>query len=154
MNIFLAELHINTYLIVINFWVSSKILNVMSIYTIRAIMTLSIRTPNSLIFLNIKLIISRKKMNHFYFYFRLSMSKCTELFILAFYIFTCISFTKFWFISARVIDLLNFIMWKMAKLIVTIFLRTYFMTISIKISPSSICLVMIIDAGLPFMKIV
>lgn len=77
-------------------------------------------------------------MDHLYFYFSLSVSKSTKLFIIASYIFITVGFTKFRLITTRVINLLYFIVRKSAFFIVTIRFRTKLMAISMKVSSSTI----------------
>lgn len=125
----------------------------MSINTTRAVMSQGIRTPDSLILLQIEIIVPIKQMNHLYFYFGLCVSEGTKLFKITPYIFVCICFTKFRFVTVRVINLFDFIMWVMAVLIITLMVKAKFVTICVKICPAPISFIMVVNTCFSFVEI-
>lgn len=91
--------------------VSSIILHIMSVRALPSIMVISIRTPHSFVFINIELLSPIIFFNQFYFYFRLVMCKATVHAKFAILKVDRVFFTKFWFISDKMIQLFYLIMW-------------------------------------------
>ena len=67
----------------------------MRIDTDRPIMGKRIRTPNSLILLQIEIIVTGEQMYHLYFNFSLDVSEGTELLVIAFYVLVCVRLAEF-----------------------------------------------------------
>lgn len=130
-----------------------KILYIVCIHTKPTLMTLRVRAPYRLVFLEVEIVVLVQQVDHLNFYLGLGVSECTEFFVLAFYVFVRVSFAEFWFVTAGMVYLFDLIMRKMTFLVITFGPRTQLMAIIIKIGPASITIIMIVHTSLPLMKI-
>ena len=92
-------------------------------------------------------------MDHFNLNFSLGMSESAKLFIVAFSRFVGISLAEFGFVPTWVIHLLNFIVREVAFIILAVTVGTKFMTVIIRVRPSSIKFVIVIDASFSFVMV-
>lgn len=134
-------------------WISSEILNIMSIDTCSSIMLLCIWAPNSFILIEIEIMISSLQMNNLDFNLGLIMSKSTEFLVLAFSWFIMINLTKFTLISGRMINLLDFVMRVWTFYLLTFFICTHLMAIIFKIRSSFVEIIVVKNTSFSLMMI-
>lgn len=148
--------------IVILFGVSPKILNVMCIGTFIPLMTeISIKillrkwTPNSLVLIDVKIIVFLKQMNQFDVLndLILSMGKWAKAFVITILDIIGIKLTKFSFVTIWMIKLLKFVMRKLTVLVVAFLFLAIKVTIYDVWGSSFILIVVIINACFAFVHI-
>lgn len=87
---------------------------------------MSERTPNGFVFVNVKIIIFFKHVDKLNILndFILCMSKRTETFIIAFLDIIWVKLTELSFIAIWMVQLLKFVMWKLANLVIAFLFST------------------------------
>ena len=92
-------------------------------------------------------------MDYLHLDFGLGVGKSTKFLVLTLGSFVVIDLAKFTFVPSRMIYLLNFIMGIRAVFELTIFLLTEFMAVIFKIRSSLVNVIVVENAGFPFMMI-
>ena len=125
----------------------------MSVNTVRSIVGLSVRTPNSFKFVEVEVLISGFEVDNLDLELGLCVGKGTKFLVLALCSFVVVDLAKFTFVPGRMINLLNLIMGVGAVLELTVFLLTKFMGVIFKIRSPFVNMVVIENAGFPFVMI-
>lgn len=114
-------------------WVSSQVLYVVSVYTVRSVVLKRVWAPHCFVLVHVKILIPGQKMDHLNFYFGLGVGKSTKLFVIALGCFVSVSLTKFSFVATGMIHLLDFVVRKVTLIVFAVTVGAEFVAVLVRV---------------------
>ena len=125
----------------------------MSIHTVGSVVLLGVGTPYSFELVEVEILISGLEVDDLNLDFGLAVGKGTEFLVLALGSFVVVDLAEFTFVSGGMINLLNFVMGVGAIFEWAVFLLAKFVAVIFKIRPPLVNIVVVENAGFPFVMI-